>query len=88
MSDLNITGDILPEQSLPVSLYYDGLKEALRVDPEYAWTWQSHIAISLMDSLNASNRDSNIAAARIMKNLFNYDVTQNPFFKELEKRWG
>ena len=55
------------------------LTEAVRQDPDYAWTWQANLAASAFDEgmeIDAANR----AAARFMKLLFKVDMTKHKLF--------
>ena len=52
----------------------EALKEVIQTDPEYAWVWQSTLAMCIKDSLGCSNVQGNKAAASIMELVFDVDV--------------
>jgi hypothetical protein len=54
------------------------LREAMQQDTGYAWSWHCNIAVPMQDS-GISHRDSNIAAVRLMKHMFDIDTSK---FKE------
>lgn len=56
-------------------------------DDEYAWAVHCNIACPIMDELNAASfatrhTVANRAAARVMKQLFNIDITKNSHWIE------
>lgn len=58
----------------------DDLKAAMRDDPEYAWAWHCNIAVPIMDSIDVTHEQANIAAAHLMSFLFDCDVTAHRNF--------
>lgn len=60
------------------------LEANIQKDPEYAWTWHCNIAAANMDSGYLKWKESNEAACRVMKSLFNVDTS--PKFIELLKQ--
>lgn len=62
------------------------LKKAMK-DEDYAWAWHCNIAVSFIDE-NGTHEQSNRAAARIMKTLFDVDVTEFKYFKDFDKYWN
>lgn len=71
----------------------DKIKEAFNVlkeemkDEDYAWAWHCNIAVSFMDE-NGTHEQANRAAARIMKTLFDVDVSEFKNFEDFEKYWN
>lgn len=61
----------------------DSLKLVLQSDPEMAWAWQSNIAMPIKDALHCSHWDANMAAARLMRHLFDVDMEAHPLYIEL-----
>ena len=59
---------------------FDALKTAIQSDPEYAWSWHCNLAVPIMDAVNASHTDSNRAAALIMQQMFDCDITTHPHY--------
>lgn len=57
----------------PVSQALDTIRNAMREDPEYAWTWHCNIAMAAQDEGMAPGA-ANRAAARFMFNTFFLDV--------------
>lgn len=62
-----------PEAPKP-PIAIEALKEDIQTDPEYAWVWQSTLAMRIKDSLGCSNVQGNKAAASIMELVFDVDV--------------
>jgi len=59
------------------------LADALQADPSYAWSWQSNLAMAIVDELGVSRQAGNKAAARIMQHVFKVDVTQMKEYKDI-----
>lgn len=59
------------------------LKDGIHSDPEYAWSWQCNLAVPIMDAIGVSHKDANRAAALIMAQMFDYDITAHPHYE-----WG
>lgn len=53
---------------------YTVFSEALKADPEWAWSWHCNIAMPLVDYLKISPEDANLAAIKLMKHLFDVDT--------------
>jgi len=62
---------------------FTALKTLIETDPEYAWTWHCNLAVPIMDATGASQAKANQAAALIMAQMFDYDITEHPNY-----RWG
>lgn len=58
------------------------LKSKLYHDPSLAWVWQCNLAMAIYDE-GVSHIAANKAAARIMKNFFDIDITVLPEYKEI-----
>lgn len=72
-------------QLTPVGEAFAVLKQALQDDPEYAWSWQSNIAMAFYDELGPMVDPSalrhevcNRAAARFMRLCFDVDTSKPP----------
>lgn len=57
------------------------LKASIHADPDYAWGWQCNLAVPMMDAIGASHEGSNRAAALIMAQMFDYDITSHPNYQ-------
>lgn len=64
----------------------DHLKKVMKDDTEYAWGWHCNIAMPAYDS-GISPIAANLASARIMKHLFDIDITQNPNWATTMTNW-
>ena len=53
---------------------YVVFSDALKADPERAWSWHCNIAMPIMDYLKVSPADANLAAVKLMKHLFDVDT--------------
>ncbi len=73
-----------PEHPTDAFAAWATFKRLMRDDSEYAWAWHCNIAVPIMDSIGATHRDANIAAAHLLSCLFEYDITEHPAF-EYEK---
>ena len=73
------------EQSYSTALWQ--IKKAIAQDPDYAWTWQSNLAVCYMDE-GATHQQANLAAARFMSTAFNFDVTKLEQWNGCEARWN
>lgn len=69
-----------PNPEHPTDAYsaWATFKRLMREDADYAWAWHCNIAVPIMDSIGASHKDANVAAAHLMSHLFEYDVTTHP----------
>lgn len=54
---------------------FESLRKLLQGDPDYAWSWQCNLAMSVVDE-GVSHEVANRAAARFMFSAFGVDVTQ------------
>lgn len=60
---------------------WDTFQQAMRSDPEYAWAWHCNLAVPIMDAAGVSHEKANIAAALIMSQMFEYDITSHPHYE-------
>ena len=63
-----------------VSHAFDVLKSAVQSDDEYAWGWHCNIAMAYQDE-GATHEAGNKAAARFMKQCFDVNMNESPFYK-------
>ena len=63
------------------------LKDALKADDDYAWTWLCNLACIGLDS-GGTHENSNRRAAQFMRNAFDIDVTQCENWKQFELQWS
>lgn len=61
--------------------HFTGLKAAIHADPEYAWSWLCNLAVPIMDVTGLDHQQANRAAALIMAQMFDYDITNHPFYR-------
>lgn len=54
------------------------IKQAIQSDPEYAWAWFCNLSVPIMDATGLSHRKADAAAALIMSQMFECDVTADP----------
>lgn len=54
------------------------LTAALQADPDYAWSWHCNLAMPVMDATGVTHRVANEAGARLMRHLFDIDITNHP----------
>ena len=69
---------------------YDALaviRDAIKLDSSYAWSWQCNLAMSFVDA-GGEHKTANEGAARFMRSLFNVDTTTCKEYVELESRWA
>lgn len=60
---------------------FGALKVAIQADPDYAWSWHCNLAVPVMDVIEgATHEQANQAAALIMQQMFDYDITQHPHY--------
>ena len=62
---------------------YGRLADALRADPDYAWSWHCNIAVAAMDE-GVSYAVANRAAARLMVTAFGIDTSRDPRFSDAD----
>lgn len=60
---------------------FGALRELINSDPDYAWGWFCNLAVPIMDAANATHKVANQAAALIMAQMFNHDITTHPNFQ-------
>lgn len=60
---------------------FSALRNFIATDPEYAWGWQCNLAVPIMDATGVDHRQANEAAALIMRQLFDYDITTHPHYE-------
>lgn len=60
---------------------FAALKAAIHDDPEYAWAWHCNLAVPIMDAANVAHLPANQAAALIMAQMFDYDITTHPYWE-------
>ena len=56
------------------------LTAALKADPDYAWSWHCNLAMPVMDATGVTHRAANEAGARLMRHLFDIDITKHPHY--------
>lgn len=60
---------------------FDELKAAIHADPDYAWGWQCNLAVPMRDVIpGVTHAQANRAAALIMRQLFDYDITTHKHY--------
>lgn len=60
---------------------FEALKNAIHADPDYAWGWQCNLAVPIMETVaKVTHSQANAAAAFIMRQVFDYDITTHPNF--------
>lgn len=59
---------------------FDALKRLIQSDLEYAWAWHCNLAVPIIDAACVSHLMANRAAALIMRQMFDYDITTHPFY--------
>lgn len=59
---------------------FSALQKLIHSDPEYAWAWHCNLAVPIIDA-GASQRQANEAAALIMAQMFDYDITAHPNYQ-------
>lgn len=57
---------------------FEAIKQLINSDAEYAWAWQSNLAMPIMDAACVSHQKANEAAALIMMQMFECDITKHP----------
>ncbi len=59
---------------------FDTIKRAVLTDMDYAWAWHCNLAVPMMDAAAISHESANKAAALIMAQMFDCDITKHPAF--------
>lgn len=62
---------------LDLEMCFNVIRDAIQNDPEYAWGWQSNLAVGMMDATGVDHFTANRSAALIMYQVFGVDITQN-----------
>jgi len=62
---------------------FDGLKNAIKQDDDYAWTWFCNIAMPMQDQ-GITHQKANESAASIMKLFFDVDITKFDYYKAFD----
>ena len=57
---------------------FDYIKRKINADPDYAWGWHCNLAVPIMDATGITHEAANEAAALIMAQMFDCDITQHP----------
>jgi hypothetical protein len=70
----------LAEQQEPAPHAMQQLTAALQADPDYAWSWHCNLAMPVMDATGVTHRTANEAGARLMRHLFDIDITKHPHY--------
>lgn len=60
---------------------FDTLKAAMAADPDYAWGWHCNLAVPIMDAAGVGHQQANEAAALIMRQMFDCDITAHPHYQ-------
>lgn len=63
---------------------FEVLSEAIKADPEYAWSWHCNIAMPAFHA-NVPYRQANEAAANVMQHLFGVDMKANTNYQTVMK---
>lgn len=72
-----------PLQAIPEAMKV--VTEALRSDPDYAWSWHCNVAMASVDE-GMGHYEANKAAARFMRLLAGVDTTKHQGFPEAPKK--
>lgn len=62
---------------------FNCIKQEMKNDFDYAWSWHCVISMALQDTQFLNHKDANIAAARIMENLFAVNIENSEYFKAI-----
>ena len=65
---------------------FAAIKRLIHDDPDYAWSWQCNLAVPIMDAAMVSHADANRAAALIMAQMFDCDITLHPHYPAKAKQ--
>lgn len=79
--NINVKGELVNSNIIKNSIL--SLKEAIKNDPDYAWSWHCNLAMCAYDEgldMAAANR----SAMRFMKILFDYDMTKHELYKNTQ----
>jgi hypothetical protein len=61
----------------------------LQQEPDYAWSWHCNIAMPIYDTMDEPDGIfANKCAARLMKHLFDVDMTKNEYYIDAIERWA
>lgn len=67
---------------------FTAIKQLIHDDPEYAWAWHCNMAVPIMDTAGVPHKDANRAAAHIMAQMFDFDITAHPHYRALLAQWS
>lgn len=59
---------------------FDRIKKAVQEDEDYAWGWQSNVAVPFIDK-GLSHKEANDGAAIFMDIAFGINIKENRFYK-------
>lgn len=59
---------------------FASLKAAIQTDPTYAWAWFCNLSVPITDATALSSAEADQAAALIMCQMFDTDITAHPEF--------
>ena len=79
-------GSVVEPSWKPIADAWGTLSNRMKEDCVFAWAVHCILACPFMDE-GGSHKMANLAAARIMANLFGVDVTEYEEWAGLEKRW-
>lgn len=68
----------VPEQS-DIAKAFATIQQAVQNDPELAWSWQCNIAMPIHDA-GIGHKLANVAAARVLRALFDVDMTKHEHY--------
>lgn len=60
---------------------FEQIKAQIHADPEYAFSWLCNLAVPIIDAAGVDHEKANSAAALIMAQMFDYDITTHPHFE-------
>jgi len=59
----------------------DRIKNEMKKDSDFAWSWHCNIAMPIYDSTNLSKRKCNQIAVNLMVHLFEIDTSENDYYE-------
>jgi len=57
------------------------IKDQMKKDNDFAWSWHCNIAMPIYDSTNLSKRKCNQIAVNLMRHLFDVDTSENKHYE-------
>lgn len=60
---------------------WDILKKEINNYPDFAWAVHCNIAMPICDAINVNHEQGNLATARLMEHLFDYNITKHENFE-------